>query len=60
MPLHSSPHSSPDAVPLHRATQHFAHCESHSRSRSLRAPPVKNRDVPRKMLSAFLVDRLKV
>src|SRR5215469_8275152 len=60
MPLHRSPHPPSNTVPLHRAAQHFADGESDSRTTPFCAMPIKNREVPRKMLPAFLVDCLKI
>lgn len=60
MPLHRGPHPPPNTVSLHRATQHFAYRESHARACSFRSLPVKNREIPRKMLPAFFVDCLKI
>lgn len=60
MPLHSSPQSAPDAVPLYCSTQYFANCKTDSRSCIITSLPVKNCYIPGKMFLPFLVHRLKV
>ena len=60
MALHGSPHSSPDPVAHHSASQHLADCKSHAWTRAVIPLAAENHYVPRKMFSAFLVYDLKI
>jgi hypothetical protein len=59
-PLHRRPQAAPDAVAFDRSAQHLAYGKSHAGAGLVAAFTVKHGHIPRKMLPALLVNRLKV
>ncbi len=59
-PAHGRPHTTPDAVAFHCSAQHLAHGKSYPRACLVAAITVKDGNITRKMLSALLVNSLKV
>jgi hypothetical protein len=60
MPLHCSTHAPANAVSLYGAAQSFAHGKTHASSAGSLAFTIKSNHVSGKMLSALLVNSLKI
>lgn len=57
---HSGAHAPANAVPLYGAAQDLAHGETHARSSGASAFAIKSNHVTGKVLSALLINSLKV
>jgi hypothetical protein len=57
---HRGAHAPANAVPFHGAAQDLAHGKTHARSTGASAFAIKSNHVSGKMLSALLINRLKV
>src|SRR5260370_6148494 len=59
-PAHGRPHTTPNAAALHCSAQHLAHLKAYSSACLVAAITVKDGNITRTMLSALLVNSLKV
>ena len=59
-PLYRGTQPAPYSIPFHRTPQNFAHRKAYARPLIIVTMPIKGRYVPRKILSALLIHRLKI